>query len=87
MTIYITMFISCFLCCFISSKIKNKKFSFIFDVIVILIPSIIAGNRSLSIGTDISVYGEYMHYVASHSSPSFSFLFLATLIFYFQFSL
>lgn len=73
MTIYITMFISCFLCCFISSKIKNKKFSFIFDVIAILIPSIIAGNRSLSIGTDISVYGEYMHYVASHSSPSFFF--------------
>lgn len=70
MAIYIIMFVSCFLCCFISSRTKNKKISIIFDSIAVIIPSIIAGNRSLKIGTDISVYGEYMHYVSSHYSIS-----------------
>lgn len=70
MTIYIIMFISCFCCCLLSSRVKSKFFSLLFGSLSIIIPSVIAGNRSLSIGTDISVYGEYMHYVASHSTAA-----------------
>ncbi len=67
MEIYLVMFASCFFCCYLSSHIKKKILSLLFAILSILIPAIIAGYRDLSIGTDISVYGEYMHYVASHS--------------------
>lgn len=70
MEIYLIMFASCFVCCYLSSRMKGKKASILFDILSIMIPSIIAGYRDLSIGKDISVYGEYMHHVASHSSVS-----------------
>lgn len=66
---YIIMFIISAICCSLSYKYsKNKIMKTVFMLGAILVPSIIAGNRSLDIGTDIKVYGHYMHYVASNFS-------------------
>lgn len=70
---YIIMMILSVFFCLLASKFSNKKMSIIFSFCAILIPSIIAGNRSLEIGTDINVYGNYMHYVASNFNMSYFF--------------
>ena len=68
---YIIMFITSTTCCFFATKCKkNKIFKKILIVFAILIPSIVAGNRALTIGTDINTYGNYMYYVASNLSIS-----------------
>jgi len=63
---YLIMFIFSIIFCILSQKFSNKKISKIFDLLAILTPAIVAGGRSLEIGTDINVYGNYMHYVASN---------------------
>lgn len=53
-----------------SFKKQHKLQGIIFSVIAILIPSIIAGCRSVNIGTDLKVYASYMHYVSVNFSFS-----------------
>jgi hypothetical protein len=72
------MFAACSLLYFASEK--YQKLNKLFVVMAILIPSIIAGLRDSSIGTDVTVYGISFFERALHSGGLFSFLNLQRLL-------
>lgn len=68
MLVYIVMFIICIVAAAMAErafKKENKKLGILFSAIAILVPSIIAGIRSLELGYDIRVYGKVKFYLAS----------------------
>lgn len=73
MIVYLLMFIFSGIFVYFAQrnfKKQHKLNGIIFSIIAILIPSIIAGCRSINIGTDLKVYATYMHYVSVNFSFS-----------------
>lgn len=57
MTIYLTVFFLSSLFFYVSEKAKGKYLKRISVIVAILVPSILAGTRASTVGTDTSVYG------------------------------
>ncbi|MGM9849288.1 MAG: EpsG family protein [Bacilli bacterium] len=69
MLIYISMFIIEYILCKLYVRLKdNNKLLILLGLIIVLIPSIIAGLRDYTVGTDIKVYGEYMYHMSLKAS-------------------
>ena len=62
--IYIILFIISLSFIFTGSKIKNKVFSFVFIFTGLMIPCLIAGLRSINVGTDQKIYIKSMYDLA-----------------------
>ena len=58
---------------FMKTNRKSSKFSFLFLILAVLIPSILAGMRDLSVGTDVNVYVAKYYEFARHSNSIFTF--------------
>lgn len=71
--IYIAIFALSILCFYISEKTQNKYFRVFFAVCGVLIPCILAGLRSSSVGTDVRIYGKYAYNEAVRSDSFFSY--------------
>lgn len=75
MLIYIVVFCLSAFFAYLAQRFENKKIlTIIFSIIAILIPSILAGVRDLTIGTDIGVYGKtfFNRAVISNSFQEYS---------------
>lgn len=60
MAIYIVTFVICPGCICLAKKMKNNNiFRMLLFLLALLIPSVIAGVRNLSVGTDVNVYVTY----------------------------
>lgn len=68
MFIYVICFIISVLLFYLAYKINGVFLKKIFVIIAILIPSILAGLRYETIGTDINVYVKPIYEIATHSS-------------------
>ena len=87
MMIYIFSFtVSClFLSCSEKKWCKNKLFGYILILLALLIPSVLAGLRDFSIGTDVELYGniwfadackmDFISYIESASTSSIGVLY------------
>lgn len=82
---YIVVFLISIFCSYIAQSSKNKSIGFIFNLLAVLIPSILAGCRDTNIGTDVEVYGVQVFNASVYSSsvsemvdlnPNIDYLFL-----------
>lgn len=77
MIVYIICFISSIGCTYIAQKkfeIKRKKEGIFFSILAILIPSILAGIRATTVGSDTAGYVERSFYQALNSTSLSSFI-------------
>ena len=74
MWIYLICFFSSILLLYISNKIKFNLYKRIIIIIALLLPCILAGVRSLVVGTDVNVYVTPMYINASNSNSFLDFL-------------
>lgn len=71
MLIYIFVFIISSLLLLLSEKMNNKVLRRTLIVVAIVIPSLLAGMRASSIGTDVKVYGKRFYLLAANSDSLF----------------
>jgi len=70
MFIYLVVFFFSALLFYCSSKIENKSIKFVLIALAILIPSVLAGVRGETVGTDVALYGK-PHFERAMSANSF----------------
>ncbi len=71
--IYIVIFACSMLCFYASEKAENKYLKALCAALGILLPSILAGLRSSSVGTDVRIYGKYAYNEAVRSDSFFTY--------------
>lgn len=71
MLIYLSVFLISIFFFRLAEKNKTNKYNKIFSFLGILIPSILAGGRASSVGTDVRVYGQRF-YTYAYLSDSFT---------------
>ena len=71
---YLVIFVCSIFFLYVSDKTQNRAIKFLFTVIAILLPSILAGLRDYSIGTDVELYGNIWFKNACYANDYFEYV-------------